>query len=307
MASKAGAGSRRSYLDQFRSALERFADQHRLVRRPERPARRGSPGPVLNEAESPLGWLRSRRDKTGAPLISEAQYHAGERLRADFTIAQLSPRVTLSWDSCIAPGSHGRSGRRPDSLEVNETALAARQRFMRALDAVGPELSGIVVDVCCLSRGLEAAERSLGWPQRSGKLVLQIALTQLARHYGLTRTEANPQRPACIRILQRGQHPAIEVVQRVCPLVAQRMAASARYAAVICLESFCLVSSVSCSVSRVLGAISSNASSSVRKSRIDTFSRSRFLSTFNTSPNESKFGTKSSTSFGLLRENISNS
>jgi hypothetical protein len=178
---------------------ERFGDQHRLVRSPERPARCGSPGPVVNEAESPLGWLRSRRDKTGAPLISEAQYDAGERLRVDFTVAQLSPRVTLSWESCIAPGSHGRSGRRPDSLEVNETALAAKQRFMRALDVVGPELSGILVDVCCLSRGLEAAERSLGWPQRSGKLVLQIALTQLARHYGLLRAEPDSRRPAHIR------------------------------------------------------------------------------------------------------------
>jgi hypothetical protein len=93
-------------------------------------------------------------------------------------------------------GSHGRSGPRPDSLEVNEQALAAKQRFLRALDAVGPELSGILVDVCCLWRGLEAAERSLGWPQRSGKLVLQIALTRLARHYGLIRSEPPSKRPA---------------------------------------------------------------------------------------------------------------
>ena len=181
------------------STEEGFGDQHRLVRRPERPARRGSPGPVVNEAESPLGWLRSRRDKAGEPLIGEAQYEAGERLRVDFTIAQLSPRVTLSWDACGAPGSTGRSGRRPDSLDVNERALAAKQRFLRALDAVGPELAGILVDVCCLWRGLEAAERSLGWPQRSGKLVLQIALTQLARHYGLLRAEASSKRPAPIR------------------------------------------------------------------------------------------------------------
>lgn len=178
---------------------DRFGDQHRLVRPPQRGDRSGSTGPALNEAESPLGWLRSRRDKLGAPLISEAQYDAGERLRVDFTIAQLSPRVTQSWDACVAPGTHGRSGRRPDSLEVNETALAAKQRFMKALDAVGPELSGILVDVCCLSRGLEAAERSLGWPQRSGKLVLQIALTHLARHYGLIRARTNATRPANIR------------------------------------------------------------------------------------------------------------
>jgi hypothetical protein len=193
------AGERMLAEANARSA-ESFGDQHRLVRRSERRQRRGLPGPAVNEAESPLGWLRCRRDKRGQPLISQAQYDAGERLRVDFTVAQLSPRVTLSWDDgCVASGSHGRSGRRPDSLEVNEKALAAKQRFMRALDAVGPELSGILVDVCCLTRGLEAAERSLGWPQRSGKLVLQIALTQLARHYGLLRTETDQRRPAAIR------------------------------------------------------------------------------------------------------------
>jgi hypothetical protein len=180
-------------------AEDGFGDQHRLVRRPGRKHRRGAPGPAVNEAESPLGWLKSRRDKQGQPLISEAQYNAGERLRVDFTVAQLSPKVTLSWDGCIAPGSRGRSGRRPDSLEVNEKALAAKQRVMRALDAVGPEMSGILVDVCCLARGLEAAERSLGWPQRSGKLVLQIALTQLARHYGMVRAQPDARRPAFIR------------------------------------------------------------------------------------------------------------
>ena len=181
------------------STEEAFGGQHRLVRRQTRPSRGGSNKPVLNEAESPLGWLRSRRDKAGEPLISESQYEAGERLRVDFTIAQLSPRITLSWDACATPGSNGRSGRRPDSLDVSETALAAKQRFMRALDAVGPELSGILVEVCCVSRGLEAAERSLGWPQRSAKLVLQIALTRLARHYGLIQVRADPKRPPYIK------------------------------------------------------------------------------------------------------------
>jgi hypothetical protein len=178
---------------------ERFADQHRLVRPPEPRSRGGVPGLKVNEAESPLGWLRSRRDKSGEPLISAAQYDAGERLRVDFTVAQLSPSVTQSWSATVASGTHGRSGRRPESLNDNERALAAKQRFMRALDAVGPELAGVLVEVCCLSRGLEAAERSLGWPQRSGKLVLQIALTRLARHYGLIRSEQPSTRPASIR------------------------------------------------------------------------------------------------------------
>jgi hypothetical protein len=33
--------------------------------------------PLLNDAESPLTWLRARRGKDGKPLISEAQYLAG--------------------------------------------------------------------------------------------------------------------------------------------------------------------------------------------------------------------------------------
>ena len=63
--------------------------------------------PVLvNEGESPIGWLKSRKDRNGRPLISEEQYAAGERLRADYWFAHLSPRVTSNWEA-PAP-SHAR-------------------------------------------------------------------------------------------------------------------------------------------------------------------------------------------------------
>jgi uncharacterized protein DUF6456 len=69
--------------------------------------------------------------------------------------------------------------------DLQENIAGARERVRRALAAVGPELAGVLIDVCCHLKGLEEAERAAGWPQRAGKVVLQLALTRLARHYGI--------------------------------------------------------------------------------------------------------------------------
>ena len=59
--------------------------------------------------------------------------------------------------------------------------------FVRPWPSLGEGLATILLEVCCLERGLEAAERRLGWPSRSGKVVLRLALARLALHYGLSR------------------------------------------------------------------------------------------------------------------------
>lgn len=138
--------------------------------------------PGFNADESPLAWLARRRDKSGRPLIEPRQLEAGERFRADFHFAQMSPRVTANW-SLDAPGS--RRGVGGGALDLRDNVVAAQERVRRALAAVGPELSGVLVDVCGHLKGLEQAERGNGWPARSGKVILQLALQALARHYGI--------------------------------------------------------------------------------------------------------------------------
>jgi hypothetical protein len=148
-----------------------------------RAPRRGA-APAVNSAESPLAWLSRRRDKDGNSMLSDAQFQAGERLRADFWFAQMTPRVTASWNPA-ASSRRERNAASGAGVELQDHVVAAKERVHRALKAVGPELAGILIDVCCHLRGLEYAERTLGWPQRSAKVVLQLALTRLARHYGL--------------------------------------------------------------------------------------------------------------------------
>lgn len=131
------------------------------------------PGARFDAAESPLLWLARRK------LIAPHQLLAGERLRGQFTLGQMMPRTTANWQAPVA--GRNRAG---GAADPTERALAARQATRQALDAVGPELSGLLLDVCCFLKRLEDVERERGWPARSAKVVLQLALERLARHYG---------------------------------------------------------------------------------------------------------------------------
>ena len=168
---------------------DRFREQHQL-RSINETEIDGARRPVLvNEAESPLGWLKSRKDRNGKPLITSHQFEAGERLRADYWFAHMNPRVTSNW-SALAPSERSRRGAPTSAADLRDEVIAAKERVMRALTAVGPEVAGVLVDICCELKGLEEAEKENGWPQRAGKVVLQIGLTRLARHYGLISEES---------------------------------------------------------------------------------------------------------------------
>ncbi len=168
--SDAGAG----WIARELAADDPFAAQHRifgsrLVQTPE-----GERAVAVNEGESPLARLRLRG------LIGTTQYEAGERLRRDFTIAGLMPRLAAD---LTAPISNARGGAKSEPFA--EKMIAAKQRFRLAMSAVGPGLSDLLFDVCCHLKGLESIESMNDWPTRSAKVVLQIALDRLAAHYGM--------------------------------------------------------------------------------------------------------------------------
>ncbi len=163
-----------------------YLGQHRPLRRGRLPPSQETV--VLDAGESPLGWLRRRRAKSGRSFISDHGFDAGERLRADFTTGNMMPRVTARWDMAVASG---RQSRAPQPA-YGDVVLAAQDRVRSALRSVGPELSGMLVDVCCFLKGLEDVERDRGWPPRSAKIVLSIALDRLAAHYGMSSEAAGP-------------------------------------------------------------------------------------------------------------------
>lgn len=181
-----GEGKELAVTELGQAALRRresgeFAGQHRSLRR-----MRMGPGHVeemvtVNDAESPLAALARLRKTDGQAWLDRTEMAAGERLRADFEKALLQPRVTSSWDLSLVArsGPSGRGG----NADLADSAIAARDRVNAAVEAVGPDLGGALIDVCCFLKGLEQVERERAWPRRSAKLMLKTALGLLDRHY----------------------------------------------------------------------------------------------------------------------------
>ena len=192
-----GAGrARRALVDHaIEAGLMRRAGSSRFVLcepascRPDaesQPSRSGPQAPRLNDAESPLMWLYRRKGPDGNPLLDERCFLAGERFRRDVTQAAMLPNVTTNWSRLEA--STGRATPRDPAL-ASDVVIAARQRVRVAYKVLGPDMGNFVLDVCGFLAPLQDAENRRSWPARSGKLVLKMALSLLAAHYGI-QTEA---------------------------------------------------------------------------------------------------------------------
>lgn len=153
-----------------------FQQQNRLLVRTRRQTPEGEATVTVNLGDNPLAWLVRRK------LISPRQFDASERLRADYERAQRGPSLTMRWD---APPISRTARAAPDAIDPTLAQLAARQRLERAFAAAGTGLGDVLDRVVCQGHGIEAAEKLLGWPPRSAKLVLGFALDRIAECYGL--------------------------------------------------------------------------------------------------------------------------
>lgn len=159
----------------MRELVERTLEEGHVLRGA---AREGGRRVSVNLCESTLTWLAARGH------VDSAQLEAGERLRGDYETAAIAPSVTMRW--AAAPAGRGRRGA-PEAADPTLIQLAAKRRFDAALAMLGPGLADVAWRVVCAGEGLAAAERSLGWPARAGKLVLTLALDRLVAHYRIRR------------------------------------------------------------------------------------------------------------------------
>lgn len=130
------------------------------------------------EANAVIRRLARLCDASGRPWLSGAELAAAARLRDDWERAQVGLVRGSDWTAPpVASGARGAASAQEARLA---TRCDARRRVAAALDTLAPSLRRVVERVCLHEEGLEALERSEGWPSRSGKLALKLGLAQLA-------------------------------------------------------------------------------------------------------------------------------
>jgi hypothetical protein len=138
-------------------------------------------------AESPMLALSRRKDKDGTPFLRTEFVAAGERLREDYELAQLSAEGRRNWEAIVA----GAVKIEKESSAEGTSGLAG-ERVALALADLGPGLGDVVLRCCCFLEGMESVEQRMGWSARSGKIVLRIALMRLKCHYDTNQGDWSP-------------------------------------------------------------------------------------------------------------------
>jgi hypothetical protein len=133
------------------------------------------------DVAGPVAQLARLADGAGASFFTGREISAARRFWEDHELGQ---RGLLRGSDWTAPpmGSAPRGAGGAQERAVHGS-IEARQRTEAALAALPASLAAALRAFLLDETGLEALERNRGWRQRSGKLVLKLALELLADHY----------------------------------------------------------------------------------------------------------------------------
>ncbi|MBX3430741.1 MAG: hypothetical protein KF779_14250 [Hyphomonadaceae bacterium] len=165
-----GAEPGEAFLAQHRAVVVRDAiDESGVIRRV-----RGF------DADAPMRRLAALKGPQGEPWLSQAELSAAGKLRSDWAAGELGLVRGSDWTAPPIGTTRGLGN-------VHDAAMArrcdARRRLSDALARLAGPLRRVVERLCLYEEGLEALERSEGWPARSAKLALKLGLAQLATNY----------------------------------------------------------------------------------------------------------------------------
>lgn len=132
------------------------------------------------DAEVTMRRLAALRGPKGEPWLSQTELLAASKLRADWSVGEVGLVRGSDWMAAPMGTTRGPGN-------AQEAAMArrcdARRRLADALAKLAKPLRRVVERVCLYEEGLEALERSEGWPARSAKLALKLGLAQLAADF----------------------------------------------------------------------------------------------------------------------------
>jgi hypothetical protein len=142
--------------------------------------------------------LAGLKDTDGKPYLLAHHVAAADHLERLIARARLAPRLTMSYGNERTGGS--ASGN--NVLDITDSAAQARQKLNRMAASLPVDCWNVLFDVCGMGKGLQMIETERSLPRRSAKLILRIALEQLAAHLGLDASAAGPKTSATTNWLE---------------------------------------------------------------------------------------------------------
>lgn len=131
----------------------------------------------------------SRASSGEKPFLLPHHVLAATKLSDVINRAQLRMHVTQDLSALALPKAPSGTG---GGHDVGDMALDHRRKLFALLDQLPSDCRRILFDVCGFEKRLQLIEFEMGWPQRSAKMVLRMALEMVAVRWGIDEVAIGP-------------------------------------------------------------------------------------------------------------------